>query len=37
MYDHIIRTAKIEERTVESVQNVPNDELISKKAAMEPI
>ena len=35
MVDPIIRTAKIEERTAESAQNVPNDELISKKAAIE--
>ena len=35
MDDPIIRTAKIEERTAESAQNVPNDELISKKAAID--
>lgn len=35
MYDLIIRTAKIEERTAESAQNVPNDELISKKSAID--
>ena len=35
MDDPIIRTAKIKERTAESAQNVQNDELISKKAAIE--